>query len=485
MRSRPAPRFEINNLQPQIQNKIGAVITANGCSIVRKFLRRRVSGEGVELNLVMQISAVARATRWRYDFFIDHYYNNSIIIVNPSFSAMRGTFPMTATASHRDGRVIHDADSHITDSFGWLEQYSSDYVKENMMEGLIPRTLPGLQKLIDAADKRLAGDDPELTEELKSNIFGHAGKMNQFAAYGAVDKNERVEALELMGIQSQIVFPLAGMSRFARSNDPRLVYEGSEALNRGMADFCSASDRLLAVGHVALNDPDKALESLKQAIDFGIKAIWLFSDSVEGRAPSHIAYDPLWALMEEAGVPIVLHIGSGVRMPDEYMNTGVERILEGSARNLETTKPKDMNVLHHSIERWMTCMIYDGVLERFPKLKIGLIELGANWIPAMMMNLDIGVKELGKFDVALRDLSIKPSEYVQRQVRVTPFHMEDTGWVMRNVGKDILMFNTDYPHPEGGTDPFGDFERSLDAVNATPEELDNFYSKNFEDLMNL
>ena len=47
------------------------------------------------------------------------------------------------------------------------------------------------------------------------------------------------------------------------------------------------------------------------------------------------------------------------------------------------------------------------------------------------------------------------------------------------------MFNTDYPHSEGGKDPFGHFGRSLDAVQATPEELDNFYSKNFEDLLGL
>lgn len=388
-------------------------------------------------------------------------------------------------SSHRAGRIIHDADSHITDSFDWLDQYASEYVKENLIEGLISKSLPGIEPIVEMADKRLAGENPELTEGLKSNIFGHKAKMNQWAAFGAIDKKERSEALDIMGIQSQIVFPLAALSRFARSPDPRVVYEGSEALNRGMVDFCSDDERLLPVGFISLNDPEKALASAKQGVKFGIRAFWLFSDAVEGRAPSHRSYDPIWAVLEEARVPIVLHIGSGVRMPEVYMNTGVERVLEGNPFNLETTKPKDINVLHHSIERWMTCMIYDGVLERFPDLKIGLIELGSNWVPAMMQNLDIGVKELGKFDVALRDLSIKPSEYVQRQVRVTPLHFEDAGWVMRSTCKEILMFNTDYPHPEGGSDPFGDFERSLDAVNATPDELDHFYSKNFEDLMGL
>lgn len=65
--------------------------------------------------------------------------------------------------------------------------------------------------------------------------------------------------------------------------------------------------------------------------------------------------------------------------------------------------------------------------------------------------------------------------------------MEDAGWILRHgrVGSDVLMFNTDYPHMEGGTDPFGDFERSLNAVNPTALELDNFYRRNFEDLMGL
>ena len=172
-------------------------------------------------------------------------------------------------------------------------------------------------------------------------------------------------------------------------------------------------------------------------------------------------------------------------MPSVYMNTGVERVLKGNIGNIETTKPKDLPVIHHSIERWITCMIYDGVLERFPKLKIGIIELGANWVPTSLMNLDMGVSLLGKFDQGLKKLSLKPSEYFQRQIRVAPLHTENTGWILRNVGKDILMFNTDYPHPEGGRDPYGDFERSLDAVDATADELDAFYTRNFESYLNL
>ncbi len=69
------------------------------------------------------------------------------------------------------------------------------------------------------------------------------------------------------------------------------------------------------------------------------------------------------------------HNGSGRNMPRKYMNTGDECVIANKIANLETTRPKDLPVIHHSVERWLTCMICDGVLERFPNLKIGMIEL--------------------------------------------------------------------------------------------------------------
>ena len=387
--------------------------------------------------------------------------------------------------SHQEGRIIHDADSHIIEGRGWLESYASQYVRENLDTGAFDLDMPELDPLMAAANKRLAGDDPELTNALKSDLFAHPGKRNMWSAYGAVEKSERSDARKIMGVTSQLIFPSVGAARFARSKDMQVVYGGCDALNRGMADFCADDEDLKSVGYLSLRHPELAQTSLKLALELGVNAIWIGSDAMEGRAPSHIAYDPLWAMLQEAGVPVTLHIGSGQNMPSVYMNTGVERVLEGNIGNIETTKPKDLPVVHHSIERWLTCMIYDGVLERFPQLKVGIIELGANWVPASIMNLDMGVSLLGKFDQNLKKLSLKPSEYFQRQIRVAPLHTENTGWILKNVGKDILMFNTDYPHPEGGKDPFGAYERSLDAVSATPEELEGFYRKNYEDYLGL
>ena len=388
-------------------------------------------------------------------------------------------------SEHRTGRPVYDADSHMVEPKGWFENFASEYVVNNLSDGLFPLDLPVLEPVLELADRRVAGEEPELTEAMTSDLFGHPEKLKQWTAFGAHDGLERSKSLDIAGLSGQLVFPGQAVTRFAFSSDPDLIYGGADALNRGMVDFCSSDERLLPVGFVPLNDPERAQSCLREALATGIKAVWVISDSIEGRAPSHVAYDPLWAMLEEAKVPLVLHIGSGKNMTPSYMNTGVERKLDASFMNIESTKPKDLPVIHHSAERWLTCMIYDGVLERFPNLMIGMIELGANWLPASLYNLDLGVSALGKFDQTLKNLSLKPSEYIQRQVRVTPFNMENTGWILRNVGPDILMFNTDYPHPEGGKDPFGNFQRSLDSIEPSATELDNFYGNNFVSLMGL
>ena len=265
--------------------------------------------------------------------------------------------------SHVKGRTVHDADSHLIESRGWLEHYASDYVAQNLMPGVISLDLPLLDPLMDQANKRLSGDDPELTVALKENLFGHKAKLNQWLAYGATDKVERSECVDLMGLATQLVFPTLAASRFSRHKEMDVVYGGCDALNRAMADFCADDERLLPVGFLSHRDPERALASLDLALDLGIKAMWIGSDAVEGRAPSHESYEPIWARLQEARVPVTLHIGSGQNMPSAYMNVGEDSKTGPNPSNLETTRPKDLPVVHHSIERWLTCMIYDGVLE--------------------------------------------------------------------------------------------------------------------------
>ena len=125
-------------------------------------------------------------------------------------------------------------------------------------------------------------------------------------------------------------------------------------------------------------------------------------------------------------------------------------------------------------------MIFDGVLERFPNLRIGVVELGASWIISWMKHLDQSYKAFRKFQ-DLSQLKLLPSEYVLRQIKVTPFAGEDIGWILNSGGEDLLMFASDYPHHEGTDDPIGRFERTMEEVDEN--QRSKFYTNNFKSLL--
>ena len=133
--------------------------------------------------------------------------------------------------------------------------------------------------------------------------------------------------------------------------------------------------------------------------------------------------------------------------------------------------------MHLSAVNYLSTLIYGGVLERIPDLKIGVMELGCQWIGPMVELLDARVPFTSRVSAAL---SMKPSEYVQRSVRVTAFWQEPVGSILARYPEmeDVICFATDFPHTEGGTDPLGATARSLAGVS--PAVLEKFYVTNGE-----
>ena len=78
-------------------------------------------------------------------------------------------------------------------------------------------------------------------------------------------------------------------------------------------------------------------------------------------------------------------------------------------------------------------------------------------------------------------LALRPSEYVRRQLRFTPYSQEPVGWMIEQAGEELFLFSSDYPHPEGGRNPYKRFEESLAATSERAKQ--RFYSGNFAELM--
>ncbi len=373
------------------------------------------------------------------------------------------------------GRVINDADSHIMESLDWLSSHADPQIRERLGSMRLEAGGSGAEKAIHRAQERQK--DAAATAEIASNVVtGPKG----WAAYGAIDPGERTKALDDLGFSRQLVFTTFAGSQFLPSQDPDVKYGGSRALNRAMAAFCAGDKRLLGVGVVPLDDPARALTEIDAAIEAGCKAIWVPAAPAGERSPGHPDLDPVWARLAEAGVPFLLHVGAAVpTLPPAYHKNGHPRPKDwlGGGENL---RAKDYFSLSFAPQNFLCALALDGVFDRHPNLRGGVIELGAGWVPDFLRRMDQAWKGWRKTDPVIAGLSMPPSEFIRRAVRFTPFATENAGTIIREGGPELFLFSSDYPHPEGTKNPIERFESSFEGLNE--DVKDRFYRRNFEDM---
>ena len=146
----------------------------------------------------------------------------------------------------------------------------------------------------------------------------------------------------------------------------------------------------------------------------------------------------------------------------------------------ENIRSKDFINIGYWPENFLSVLALDGVFERFPRLRGAAIEQGAEWVPGMLRKLD-GAMQFARTEPDLKALPMKASDYIRRQVKFTPFPKDDVGWILDDVGADLLLFSTDFPHPEGTRDPIGRFEAHLERFDDATK--DRFYVENMRELL--
>jgi uncharacterized protein len=125
-------------------------------------------------------------------------------------------------------------------------------------------------------------------------------------------------------------------------------------------------------------------------------------------------------------------------------------------------------------------MVLDGTLERFPRLRCGVIELGALWVIPWMKRLDIAQQVFARSEPRLR-FPMKAFDYIRRQIKFTPHPTESAGWLIGEGGEELFLFSSDYSHIEGGRNPLKRFEDSMVGIDESAKE--NFYARNFVRMM--
>lgn len=380
-------------------------------------------------------------------------------------------------------RPIHDADAHFMETPDWFHAFADPGVREKLPPVFVATVGPGEDRLI--ARFRAQHADPAYRAEDEAQLL----LRKNWAATGSFLKEDRPRALDLLGFESQLVFNtfVNGKLLIAeRGDDVDFAYGFARAHNRSMVDFCAADPRLLGTGYVPLRDFERAAAMARENLELGAAALLVPSGCPRGHAPSHVGLDAVWATAQEAGVPIVFHVGGGLRAADnrlldrDYFANGGPPVpdFHGGDENFRSV---DYMAIPTAPMQTLATLIFDGVLERFPRLKFGVIEQGASWLPSWMRFMDSAFHAFRKREERLQKLSLLPSEYVRRQVRATPYPAEDVGWIVREAGPEVCLFSSDYPHVEGGRNPIKRFEESMKALSEAEKQA--FYYDNFVDLM--
>ena len=253
------------------------------------------------------------------------------------------------------------------------------------------------------------------------------------------DTQARVQLLDEWQVDAGVVFPTIGIL-WDKPDDPELAMAYARAYNNWLWDFASpALSRIIPIAHIPLYDVELALEELSRCIKLGFKGMFLAPEPVNGKRPSHPDFDPLWQALVAADLPICVHLI--VRF---------DRVVNLSATNWWNPEKEPMNtVFSFALGGTMqlipatAALICDGLFDRFPRLKVAIVESGAGYASYLMDRLDEKYDRFGP----LAPMKKRPSEYMRENFWFVMDPSERSIDAQCDLmGEEHFMWGSDYPH---------------------------------------
>ena len=282
------------------------------------------------------------------------------------------------------------------------------------------------------------------------------------------EPSARRAKLAALGVDEAVLFPNFGLlwERKLQSSLPAQL-ANMTAWNRWCADVVrDGGGQLHPVAHLSLRDGDWLLHQLAGLERGGIRLAMIAAGLVNGKPLSHPDHDRLWAAFCRHGVTPVFHVADQIRPFDDawYTDEG-----HGGIPAVEAI------FLYIPAALSCTDLILNGVLERFPDLRLGIVELSSLWVPLFLMMLDGAwnfTSQINGLDAGR--LRLQPSDYFRRQVKVSSFAYESPATLQQQIGGDLLMACSDYPHSEGTATPVSDYA----AFGISPPQAPGLFSQN-------
>jgi predicted TIM-barrel fold metal-dependent hydrolase len=290
--------------------------------------------------------------------------------------------------------------------------------------------------------------DADVIEDWKTR-FIDSGRLD-----GNSDPAKRLAQMDSEGVTAEVLFPDFGLpfemlgptaSGAAGRQDLRTqeqMNDSNTAFNRWLAEFCSVSpDRWAGMAKVSFDDVDAVMAEIKWAKEAGLRGIVLphFDDEVP---VYHARFDPIWSLLEDLDLPVNCHPGiSSITRRRPTMPKAAHPACAIPLLNREINFVTQQLLIH---------MIWGGVLERHPRLRVVFTEVGTAWAAPTLRGMD-HTFEGSYLRRDIRDvIKVLPSEYFSRQCFMGSSIFSLAEVEARNdIGVDKMMLGMDFPHHEG------------------------------------
>jgi predicted TIM-barrel fold metal-dependent hydrolase len=359
--------------------------------------------------------------------------------------------------------LIIDADAHFAEPLDLWQKYIEPKYRERAFRVELGETA-GQGKII--VDRKVSAlFPPEFFKDVIPLTVGfgrHERLSDPTFKYedgipAAYDAGERVKWLDAEGIDKQFIYPTWGLLWEGDIEDPELAAAHCRAYNNWLWEVCAPyTDRLVPIAHISLRDVEEAVRELRRIAKLGMKGVFIGSRPFEGRSFGHPTYDPFWAEAQELGLPVSVHVVVWA----DYMGSAWYK--SGSASE----------VMYFSFMTRMdtrlafTTMIYDGVFERFPRLKVVLVETQSGWLPEWLDGIDHRYKYLRQWSA----MKCSANEYFRRQVWVSADPEERTlPSTVELLGEDKFFFGSDVPHAEGYENPLAEAQKHLKNLSQSAQ----------------
>ena len=352
-----------------------------------------------------------------------------------------------------------DADGHILEAPDLWERYLEPRFRERAMR--LRRDEQGMEYLeIDGTASKqvrggmlamLGGMGRNISEVFPSPDHTYAGG----ATFGAMDARERVERLDQENLRAAFLYPTLGVLWEAECTDAEIAQAYTRAYNRWIVDFCSDSGgRLIPIAHLSLGDVEAASAELERAVRAGARGGWCAPFTMTRKPHGHPDHDRLFATAQDLGVPLAIHPTFEPRwaVPGRFEVRG-----PGQHFFLNVTSA---DAVRHAF----TSLFQFAVFDRFPRLKLVLLESGGGWIGYWLDRMDGYASSLLGLVVPLKE---KPSHYFGRQCWISCDPDERTiPALMELYGEDRFFWASDFPHPDHTGDYIAEIEGMADRLPA-------------------